>query len=204
MTTVVTVVAVVALLAAWVTWTATRVDRLHSRVDAARATLDAQLVRRAAAAQAMVDRLPDQVDPHLAGALRAAAREALDADDAVRESAENDLGRALADLPTELLERPGPGLARELLHDLAEASSRVVLARRFYNDAVRDTRALRGRRLPRLLRLGAHRPLPRFFEIDEVTLPPGHRPRSVSRSGQPGERPPGHVAPGSPGARPRR
>jgi hypothetical protein len=43
----------------------------------------------------------------------------------------------------------------------------VLLARRFYNDAVRDTRELRGRRLPRLLRLHARRPLPRYFDIDD-------------------------------------
>jgi hypothetical protein len=169
-TTVVAVVTVVALLAAWVTWTATRVDRLHIRVDAARATLDAQLVRRAAAAQAMVARVSDRVDPHLAEELRETARAALDADDAVRESAENDLGRALAELSAELSGHSAAGSGHELLLDLAEASSRVVLARRFYNDAVRDTRALRGRGLPRLLRLGGHRPLPGFFEIDEVTL----------------------------------
>ena len=43
----------------------------------------------------------------------------------------------------------------------------MALARRFYNDAVRDTQALRGRRLPRVLRLHAGRPVPRFFDIDD-------------------------------------
>jgi hypothetical protein len=51
--------------------------------------------------------------------------------------------------------------------DLAGTATRVLLARRFYNDAVRDTRELRGRRLPRLLRLHARRPLPRYFDIDD-------------------------------------
>ncbi|HST65003.1 MAG TPA: DUF3048 domain-containing protein, partial [Mycobacteriales bacterium] len=41
-----------------------------------------------------------------------------------------------------------------LLADLTDAARRVALARRFYNDAVRDTRLLRRRRMPRLLRLG--------------------------------------------------
>src|SRR3954453_18490771 len=35
----------------WITFTLTRLDRLHARVDAAQAALDAQLVRRAAALQ---------------------------------------------------------------------------------------------------------------------------------------------------------
>jgi hypothetical protein len=160
--TLVLVVVVAALFATWVTWTATRVDRLHIRVDAARATLDAQLVRRAAAVQALVDRDPDRLGPAAAERLRAAVRTALDADDGVRESAENDLGRALLELPA--------GLDPALLRDLTDTSTRVLLARRFHNDAVRDTRALRGRRIPRLFRLGGRRPVPTFFEIDEVSL----------------------------------
>ncbi|HYU67138.1 MAG TPA: exopolyphosphatase, partial [Jatrophihabitantaceae bacterium] len=42
-------VLVAVLLTSWVTFTVTRLDRLHARVDAAQAALDAQLVRRAAA-----------------------------------------------------------------------------------------------------------------------------------------------------------
>ena len=51
--------------------------------------------------------------------------------------------------------------------DLAGTQTRVALARRFYNDAVRDTSALRTRRLPVLLRLHASRPVPRFFDIED-------------------------------------
>ena len=42
-------VVVAVLVTMWVTFTVTRLDRLHARVDAAGAALDAQLVRRAAA-----------------------------------------------------------------------------------------------------------------------------------------------------------
>ncbi len=59
------------------------------------------------------------------------------------------------------------GLPDALRSDLEGTATRVGLARRFYNDAVRDTRELRRRRLPRLLRLHASRPLPRFFDIDD-------------------------------------
>lgn len=156
------IVAVVVVLAAWVAWTATRVDRLHSRTDAAQASLDAQLVRRAAAVQALVDRAGDLLDAEVAARMRAAARAALDADDATREAAENDLGRVLQQLPAGVSDP-------DLMRDLRDAASRVVLARRFYNDAVRDTRSLRGRRMPRLLRLGGRRPVPAFFEIDDTT-----------------------------------
>jgi hypothetical protein len=158
------VVLVVALLASWVTFTATRVDRLHSRVDRARAALETQLVRRAAAAQALVDRAGDRIEPDRAAKLRDAARTALAAEDGVREGAENDLARALQELPQDL--------DADLLQDLTDATTRVLLARRFYNDAVRDTQALRRRILPRLLRLGGRRPVPVFFEIDEVSVVP--------------------------------
>src|SRR6202045_4069568 len=51
--------------------------------------------------------------------------------------------------------------------ELADAEARVLLARRFHNDAVRDTLALRERRPVRWLRLGGTAPLPTYFEIAE-------------------------------------
>jgi hypothetical protein len=169
--TVVTVVAVVVLFATWITWTAARVDRLHGRVDAARASLDAQLVRRAAALQALVDRSVAELGEAAAGQLRVVARASLDADLATRETAENDLSRALHGIPADL----DPAL----LADLADAARRVAFARRFYNDAVRDTTSLRRRWLPRLLRLGGRRPVPAFFEIDD-TAPPATAGRRLA------------------------
>jgi hypothetical protein len=46
----------------------------------------------------------------------------------------------------------------------------VLIARRFFNDAVRDTRTLRARRMPRLLHLAGRRALPQFFDIDDSSL----------------------------------
>lgn len=169
----VTVVAVVVVFATWTTWTATRLDRLHGRVEAARASLDAQLVRRAAALQALVDRSVAELGEARAGRLRAVARASLDADPPSREAAENDLSRALHGIPADL--------DAALLADLAEAARRVGLARRFYNDAVRDTAALRRGRLLRLLRLGGRRPLPTFFEIDDTTPPATAARRAAPR-----------------------
>jgi hypothetical protein len=42
-----------------------------------------------------------------------------------------------------------------------------MIARRFHNDAVRDTLALRGRRPVRWLHLGGTAPTPMYFEIVE-------------------------------------
>jgi hypothetical protein len=80
----------------------------------------------------------------------------------------------------------------------------VGLARRFYNDAVRDTRALRRRRLARLLRLHARHPLPRYFDIDDglEAVPP----RTTDAAGGPVPAPavPSTVGTRPPGRPPRR
>jgi hypothetical protein len=160
MTTVVVGIAVLVLLAAYVTWTAGRLDRLHARVDAAWAALDAQLVRRAAAARALVPHVPDAA---AAAALDAAALVALEAAQEGREEVENDLSRqlrvAVPQLPADVD-----------LAELRSAASRVALARSFHNAAVKDTRAVRWRRIPRLLRLAGHRAMPTYFEIDDTAL----------------------------------
>lgn len=169
-------VAVAVLLTMWITFTVTRLDRLHARVDAAQAAMDAQLVRRAAAL-AHVAESSDSGLPHAErGRFDAMAQDALNvgAADAQREVVENAVGRAVAELVnrTEIL-RP------DAVAELHEAGARVLIARRFYNDAVRDTRALRARRMPRLFRLAGRRGMPQFFDIDD-TLPAAARIASVA------------------------
>lgn len=149
---------VLAVLAAWVTWTAHRIERLYARVGTAQAALDAQLVRRAASARAIADADGGVLGRPATDALRTAALAALAADEAGREAAENDLGRALAGVRAADASR---------LAELEEATTRVSIARLFHNDAVRDLHELRAQRMPRHLRLGARRPLPGFFQIDD-------------------------------------
>ncbi len=158
-----TAVAVV-LIAIYITWTAGRLDRMHARVDAAWAALDAQLVRRAAAARALVPRLPAGPE---AVALDRAASAALEAGETGRETIENDLSRSLRAAAPLLPEEP------QLLAELETASTRVGLARSFHNGAVNDTRALRSKRLPRALRLAGHRAMPAFFDVDDTALRSG-------------------------------
>ena len=152
------------LLAVYISWTAGRLDRLHARVDAAWAALDAALARRAAAARAVAAQLED---PRAGEQLSAAASAALDAAADERERVENDLSRALkASLPHVLHDAPGDAAAAEL----QTAATRVGLARSFHNAAVKDTRTVRLRRLPRALRLAGHRALPEYFEIDDTAV----------------------------------
>lgn len=138
---------------------ATRLDRLHIRTDAAWMALDGALERRALVVRALAaaGQLPGDGE-----VLRVAAHRSLvtGSPQVDREALENELGRLLAKLDRSVLE---PVFAAEL----ADAEQRVVIARRVYNDAVRDTRALRSQRGVRWLRLAGSAPRPRFFEIVE-------------------------------------
>ena len=167
------------LLLVWTAWTLTRLGRLESRVDRAWTALDTQLQRRAHVAEELVRHHPAALGPDAAARLDRAAAEARAPGDADREMAENALGRVLRELPGEL-----PGVPDPLLTDLTGTATRVALARRFYNDAVRDTRALRRRRLCRLLRLHAGRPLPRYFDIDDRLHVAARRVDGAGRAGR--------------------
>lgn len=161
-------VAVLVLLGVYVSWRATRLDRLHVRLETARAGLDAALVRRAAVALEVA--ASRQLDPATSLLLAAAAHEARIADADNREFAESDLSRALR----AVMDQPGfrdTLTAREdgaaLLEELDAAVRKVGYARSFYNNAVTATRAARRKLLPRILPLSGRAPLPEFFEIDD-------------------------------------
>ena len=142
--------------------TAHRLDRLHVRYDLSWQALDAALARRAVVARAVaVDMYGGAVEGKRLAALADAAERAPRQE---REACENQLSAALA------VVEPS-ALPSALVAELADAEARVLLARRFHNDAVRDTRALGERPLVRLLRLGGTAPLPEYFEIVERSHP---------------------------------
>jgi hypothetical protein len=158
-------VVVAVLLSMWVTFTLTRLDRLHARVDAAQAALDAQLVRRAATLQRVAESPDSGVPAQARAGYQALALDALSVHGrGERQAVESAVGRAIGEL---LVDCPVPAATAE---ELREVAARVQVARRFYNDAARDTRTLRARRMPRLFRLAGHREMPQFFDIDD-TIP---------------------------------
>jgi 8-oxo-dGTP pyrophosphatase MutT (NUDIX family) len=138
--------------------TAGRLDRLHIRYDLSWQALDGALARRAVVARAVAaDAYRGRPEGKRLAALADAAERAPRSG---RETAENELSAALAMVdPT--------SMPVALVAELADAEARVLLARRFHNDAVRDTLALRERRPVRWLRLAGTAPLPTYFEIAE-------------------------------------
>lgn len=143
----ITVAVSVALL--WAYFTAQRLNRLHIRTDAALASLQAALDRRAAIAAVL---LPDCNRE----AAEAQAVPLAYATFGQRIEKERAISANIAQLGNDM---PLP---------LADAQIRLQLAHRFYNDAVADTRALRTRPLVRVTRLGGSAALPEFFEYTEL------------------------------------
>ncbi|MCW2937678.1 MAG: hypothetical protein JWN00_663 [Actinomycetia bacterium] len=160
-------VALLVLFGMYAFWRAGRLDRLHVRLETARAGLDAALVRRAAVAlELAASRL---LDPATSLLLATAAHEARTADNERREFAESDLSRALRAVVDQPGFRPGLGdRADALLDELETAAQKVAFARRFFNDAVATIRTARRRMMARALPLAGRAQLPEFFEIDDV------------------------------------
>jgi hypothetical protein len=153
---VVGVVAVVVLVGTYVTWLAARLDRLHLRAAAARRALDAQLVRRAAAAAVLAEQAETPQDD-----LYLAARAALDAPNGEREAAENDLTRKLRELDA-VQAKADPAL----VESVDAAGRRLALARSMHTDSVRDALTLREHQLVRWLGLARKHVRPAYFDID--------------------------------------
>ena len=164
--------ALLLVLGWYLSYSAARLDRLHHKVESARAALDAQLVRRCVAALEVAPFL----DPASGLLLADAAAAALEAGErsvpgADLEEAESDLTRVLE----AALEDPAhvEALARDpnalgALDVLRQACERVGLARRFHNEAVAQAQRVRRKRVVRWARLAGHAAWPVTVEIDDA------------------------------------
>jgi 8-oxo-dGTP pyrophosphatase MutT (NUDIX family) len=156
-----------ALVGTWAIRTAHRLDRLNVRYDLSWQALDSALARRSVVARAVAsDAYGGAVQGRRLAALADAAERA---PRPARETAENELSTALAVVDP-------AALPAGLIAELADAEARLMLARRFHNDAVRDTLALAERRPVRAFRLGGTAALPSYFEIVE-------RPHALAYTG---------------------
>jgi hypothetical protein len=178
-TDIVIVIAAALFIGVYVSWRAGRIDRLHTRVDMARAALDVTLLRRSSVALELAT--SGILDPATSLLLAAAVHGARQGGaegmgppgqdtDRPRDLAESDLTRALRaafsqpDFRASLSGKEG---ADELLAEVEAAAHQVFLARKFYNDMVAATREARQRPLARVLRLSGRARAPEFFEMDD-------------------------------------
>ena len=170
-TDIVIAVAVILFLGVYVSWRAGRLDRMHTRLEAARAALDVTLVRRSSVVLELA--ASGFLDPATSVLLAEAAHEARGGqgtDLADQELSQSNLSRALRaafaqpGFRASLDEVEGAG---DLLAELEAAAHQVLVARKFYNTAVAVTRDARRKPLVRLLRLAGHAKLPGFFEMDD-------------------------------------
>lgn len=145
---VIAVVAAVALalVLAWAFYTAQRLNRLHIRLDRSRDALQAALDRRCAVVATLY--------PQLATNARTTEEVRLTPHDL------DSRLQAEAAFMAEVAKLEAAGGAAPA--QLEDASTRVMLAARFYNDAVTDTLSLRLRPSVRALRLGGTAALPSY------------------------------------------
>ena len=173
----------------YVSWRASRLDRLHNRVEAARTALDLALVRRASAASQLAS--SGLLDPATSLLLADAVRRVGEVGPAERDLAESDLTRALRatlgdpDFRKELAADDGAADhgavdhgavdqgAAELVAEVEAAAQQVFIARKFYNDLAGRTVYARRRPLARVLRLAGSAPLPGFFDMDDAIADEG-------------------------------
>lgn len=155
-----------ALIFIWyLTFSATRLDRLHHRVETSWANLDSILQRRAAIAQEIAHLV--EIDPASNLILTSAARQARDAEISERSGAESGLSQALRLLRDE---SDIPHLHPQIFLELDEISERLRVAIAIHQEAVRATTKRRSKFVIKLFRLAGSAPLPVTYPFEDETI----------------------------------
>jgi hypothetical protein len=154
----------IAILIFWyLSFSASRLDRLHHRVETSWATLDSLLQRRAAIALEVAR--SSITDPATSLLLTASAYQARSADIEDRSSAESVLSGALGMM---LAER-GSIVAQSdqaLLHELDQLTDKIKVAISIHVESVTRTQLIRSKLVFRLFRLAGTAPLPVTYEFE--------------------------------------
>lgn len=161
-------VILIILICAWyLSFLATRLDRLHHRVETSWANLDGLLQRRAAIALEIAR--SDFADPASTLLLTSAAYQAREASVQDRSGAESALSGALALL---LIDGQTHASSSEktLLEELAALTTKIRIAISIHTDSVSSTQAVRKRVAIRLFRLAGTAPLPVTYEFETDAL----------------------------------
>ena len=151
----------------YLTFLATRLDRLHHRVETSWANLDALLQRRAAIGLEIAR--SEIADPASAMLLTAAAYQAREASIANRSIAESGLSGALGLLLADGQSNQRPAEV-VLLRELSELTDKVRIAIALHVDAVARTHLVRSKYIVRIFRLAGTAPLPITYEFESDVL----------------------------------
>lgn len=147
----------------YLTFSASRLDRLHHRVETSWATLDSLLQRRAAIALEVAR--SSITDPATSLLLTASAYQARGADIEDRSSAESVLSGALGMM---LAERESIVAKSDqaLLHELDQLTDKIKVAISIHVESVTRTQLIRSKLVFRLFRLSGTAPLPVTYEFE--------------------------------------
>ena len=160
--------ALIIIFAIWyLSYSATRLDRLHNRVETSWANLDGLLQRRAAVALEIAK--SEIADPASSLLLTAAAHQARDAQMSARSQAESGLSGALGLLLNDGHLVSG-SIEKDLLRELSELTDKIRVAIALHVDAVNRTQMVRRKPVFRIFRLAGSAPLPVTYEFEADVL----------------------------------
>lgn len=171
----VTVVGVVILVAWVLSYRASRIDRLHARIEGCWHALDAMLVRRSEALLELAN--SGTLDPASSLLLSYGVSEVLEVEDtdpehALRVERENELAATatlvLAEATPDALASLDPGMRGTV----EQTSRQVNVAASFYNDAVSDVIAIRDQALTKIACLAGKAPRLHRIEVLPVDVAP--------------------------------
>jgi len=158
------IMVLIILVSLWyLSFLATRLDRLHHRVETSWANLDGLLQRRAAIALEIAR--SDFADPASSLLLTSASYQAREAGLKERSAAESMLSGALG-----LLIEDGQvhtnGAERALFEELSLLTAKIRIAISIHTDAVSSTQTVRRKFAIRFFRLAGNAPLPLVYEFE--------------------------------------
>jgi cell division protein FtsB len=157
----------IAFFAWYLSYSATRLDRLHHRVETSWANLDGLLQRRAAIAIEIAR--SDISDPASSLLLTFAAHQAREASIRDRSQAETGLTGALGILIESSTSISGP-IEQDLIRELKELTEKIKMAVSMHVDAVTRTQMVRKKWFMRFFRLAGNAPEPVTYEFEGDVL----------------------------------
>ena len=157
----------IAFFAWYLSYSATRLDRLHHRVETSWANLDGLLQRRAAIAIEIAR--SDISDPAASLLLTFAAHQAREASVRDRSQAETGLTGALGILIESSTSISGP-IEQDLIRELKDLTEKIKMAVSMHVDAVTRTQMVRKKWFMRFFRLAGNAPEPVTYEFEGDVL----------------------------------